>query len=181
MRVYLSSSSNLDQRATLPVKQALVRLSDVTFVSHELFGPEEEQNRKCVTLEMKKCHVFVGIVRSSSTEDRGGSFSRIGWELVQARRIALPSWIYVQDGEVVEGAVEFSELLGSATSVQHFQTPDELVALVLADIYNWTCTVRSSEPPRGEEKYPEPFEWGAAGSGFFESVRLTLRCPFCWG
>lgn len=143
VRVFVSSTWLDLQPERAAVETALQRLRETKFTGMEYFGSREESTRRASLDEVDRSQVYVGLFAgrygSGITED----------EYRRARQHDLPCFIYFKadptippssresDPAQADKLTALKKDLRRHHTVSEFRNPDDLAALVTADMHRW--------------------------------------------
>jgi hypothetical protein len=125
------------------VEAALQRMREAKFVGMEYFGSREDTTLEVSLAEVDRCRLYVGII--------GGRYGSgiTEAEYRRARDKNLPCFVYLKSNATVEERYReadadkgarlgtFVEDLRRSQTVMEFTNPDQLAAMVVADLHRW--------------------------------------------
>lgn len=138
--VFISSTALDLQPVREAVEKALQRMREVRFTGMEYFGSRHNSSLPASLEEVDRCQVYIGIIGRRY----GSGITEAEYQ--RARERNLPCFIYFKDGgeqqENQKSQQKLQKLKKSLKSnhlVTGFSKPDQLAALVIADLHRWIC------------------------------------------
>jgi hypothetical protein len=150
-RVFVSSTWRDLQPERKAVEEVLHRLRETKFVGMEYFGSKDETTEGASLEEVDCCDLYLGIF--------GGLYSSgiTAKEYRRARKKGLNCLIYLKDKAAIPKEYQEKDkakakqlnalkrrLRRNHTVIPAFRTPNDLAAIVGADLHNWLATKRGA-------------------------------------